>query len=171
MEPQHRRLVVVRHAKSAWPPGVPDLERPVGERGRADAPVMGSRLRELVGAVDVAVVSPAQRTQQTWALLSEALDSVPDVRTDERIYRDWGAGLMAVVRDLPPAASTALVVGHEPGVSQLVLRLADHARDDLRDRIDLKFPTCAAAVLVLPGAWAEARPGTASLEAFLTPKD
>jgi phosphohistidine phosphatase len=162
---------MVRHAKSAYPPGVPDVGRPLGERGIADAPRMGARLRELVGTVDVAVVSPAERTQQTWALLAEALEPVPDVRIDDRVYREWGARLLDVVHDLPATAGTALVLGHEPGVSELVLRLADHGNRDLRDRIDLKFPTCSVAVLGLSGTWAQARPGTASLEAFLTPKD
>jgi phosphohistidine phosphatase len=166
-----RRLVVVRHAKSAYPPGVPDVGRPLGERGLADAPVMGQRLRELVGPLDLAVVSPARRTQETWSLLALAWPDEPAVRTDVRIYRDWGAGLLEVVRGLPEEAATALVLGHEPGVSELVLRLASHDAPDLRERIDLKFPTCAAAVLELSGPWAEARTGSAALEAFLTPKD
>jgi phosphohistidine phosphatase len=93
------------------------------------------------------------------------------VRTDERIYRDWGAGLLDVVRDLPGSAATALVLGHEPGVSELVLRLADHGNRALRERVDLKFPTCAVAVLGLAGPWLDVRPGAAALEAFLTPKD
>ncbi|MCU0282654.1 MAG: histidine phosphatase family protein [Candidatus Nanopelagicales bacterium] len=171
MKHGRRQLVVVRHAKSAYPSGVPDVGRPLAERGIADAPRVGARLHALVGAVDVAVVSPAQRTRETWALLAEQLDPVPDVRIDERIYRDWGAGLLEVVRDLPGSAATALVLGHEPGVSELVLRLADHGARELRDRIDLKFPTCAVAVLGVAGAWADVRPGAASLEAFLTPKD
>ncbi len=171
MKHGRRQLVVVRHAKSAYPPGVPDVGRPLGERGVADAPRMGVRIRDLVGPIDVAVVSPAERTQQTWALLAEALDPVPDVQTDQRVYRDWGAQLLDVVHDLPAAATTALVLGHEPGVSELVLRLADHGNRPLRDRIDLKFPTCAVAVLGVGGTWSEVRPGTASLEAFLTPKD
>jgi phosphohistidine phosphatase len=166
-----RQLVVVRHAKSAYPDGVPDVGRPLAERGIADAPRMGARVRELVGPVDVAVVSPAQRTRQTWALLADVLDPVPDVRVDDRIYREWGAGLLDVVRDLPGTAATALLVGHEPGVSELVLRLADHGDRVLRERIDLKFPTCAVAVLTLAGAWPDARPGSAALEAFVTPKD
>ena len=170
MEPQHRRLVVVRHAKSEWLPGVPDRARALAPRGESDAPRMGARLRELVGGVDVAVVSPARRAQQTWELISTELGPVADERTDDRIYDEWGAGLLAVVRDLPDEARTAVLVGHEPGLSDLVLTLADDRERDLRERIDAKFPTCAVAVLSLAGAWPDWHPGAASLDLFTTPK-
>ena len=171
MQAQRRRLLVVRHAKSAWPPGVPDRSRPLGPRGEGDAPLVGARIRELVGTVDVAVVSPAVRAQQTWQLLSGPLGEVPDVRTDDRVYRDWGSELVAVVRDLPADAGTALVLGHEPGVSELVLRLADHGNPGLRDRIEVKFPTGAAALLCLDRPWAEVVPGCAQLEQLVTPRE
>ncbi len=108
-------------------------------------------IRRLVDRVDVAVVSPAERTQQTWALLAGPLGEVAEVRSDDRIYREWGAGLLDVVRDLPDAAGTALIVGHEPGVSELVLDLADRGAPALRDRI-------------------AATPGCAALESFVTPR-
>ncbi len=174
MSVQHltdRRLVVVRHAKSAWPVGVSDHERPLGPRGLRDAPVMGQRIRNLVGTVDVAVVSPARRTQQTWRLLAEHLGSVAEVRTDARIYQDWGQHLLAVVADLPAEARTALIMGHEPGVSELVLTLADRTPTELRTRVATKFPTCSVAMLRADLPWASLRPGTAALELFTTPKD
>lgn len=171
MEQVRRRLVVVRHAKSAWPAGVPDRQRPLGPRGLADAPRMGAVVHDLVGAVDVVVTSPAERTRQTWALLAEQLGEVPDRRTDDRVYDEWGAQLIAVVRELPPGAGTALIVGHEPGVSHLVLQLADRANEAVRDRIAAKFPTCAVAVLEVGTPWAEIRPGRAALVAFRTPRD
>ncbi len=128
-------------------------------------------IRRLVDRVDVAVVSPAERTQQTWALLAGPLGEVAEVRSDDRIYREWGAGLLDVVRDLPDAAGTALIVGHEPGVSELVLDLADRGAPALRDRIATKFPTCAVAVLALAGDWRDATPGCAALESFVTPRE
>lgn len=171
MDAERRRLLVVRHAKSAWPPGVPDLRRPLGPRGQDDAPRVGTRIRELVGSVDVAVVSPAQRTQETWALLVGTLGEVADVRSDDRIYRDWGAGLLDVVADLPAGAGTALVLGHEPGVSELVLGLVGHGDPRLRERVATKFPTGAVALLTIDGDWRAVRPRSATLEAFVTPKE
>ncbi len=166
-----RRLVVVRHAKSAYPVGVPDHERPLGPRGLRDAPRMGQRIQELVGAVDVAVVSPARRTQQTWQLLGEQLEQPPEVLTDPRIYEGWGEHLIDVVGDLPADARTVLILGHEPGVSELVLTLAERTPSELRTRVATKFPTCAFAVLRSDRPWSAVGAESASLELFTAPKD
>lgn len=166
-----RRLVVVRHAKSEWPAGVPDRARPLGPRGRGDAPGMGRRLRALVDTVDLALVSPAARTQQTWELLVGGLGPVREVRTEDRIYQAWGEDLADIVRTVPDSVATVLLLGHEPGVSELVLLLADRGAADLRRRVAAKFPTCAAAVLEHSSPWAQLPAGSAALAAFLTPKD
>lgn len=150
---------------------MPDRSRPLGPRGLADAPHMSRRIAEIVGPIDVAVVSPATRTQQTWELLSPGLGAVPDVRTDERIYQAWGQDMMSLLPELPNEATTVLILGHEPGVSELVLSLADRSAPDLRRRIAEKFPTCAAAVLHHEGPWAGLGAGRAALAAFLTPRD
>lgn len=165
-----RRLVVVRHAKSAWPPGVPDARRPLGPRGIADAPRMGAWIRQLVGGVDLAVVSPTERTRQTWSLLAAQLGEVGQVLTDRRIYDEWGEQMIDVVRDLPDSAGVALILGHEPGVSHLVLQLADRRASELRSRVATKFPTCGVAVLDAQLPWARFGPGCATLAAFTTPK-
>lgn len=165
-----RTLVVVRHAKSAWPDGVPDVERPLGSRGRRDAPVMGKRLSELVRSVDVALISPAHRAQETWALMRPHL-VVGDVRTDARVYRDWGRDVMDAIRELPDSAGSALVLGHEPGVSELVLMLSGPANPSLISRVASKFPTCAFAVLSADADWSSFGPSCARLELFTTPKD
>lgn len=171
MDVASRRLLVVRHAKSAWPAGVPDRLRPLGPRGLRDAPRMGQRIRELVGTVDVVVVSPSQRTQETWALINDELGHTGRVVTDPRVYDAWGAHMLDLVRELPADAGTVMILGHEPGVSELVLSLAGSARDDLRDRVATKFPTCALALLRADRAWGEFVPGCAALETFTTPKD
>lgn len=165
-----RQLVVVRHAKSAWPRGVPDRARPLAHRGLGDAPRMGRHIGALVGAVDLVVLSPATRAQQTWELMAPHV-AHHEVRTDERVYRDFGDQLPEVVADLPDAAARVLILGHEPGLSHLLLSLSDRARPDLRDRIADKFPTCAVAVLGVEGPWARAAPGCAQLQALTTPRD
>lgn len=171
MDTVRRQLVVVRHAKSDWPVGVPDRERPLAERGRRDAPVMGRRLRGLLTRIDVAVVSPAERTRATWELMSGLVGPVGDRRVDDRVYHASGHELLDVATDLPDTVGTALLLGHEPGVSELVLTLADGSSPELVARVAAKFPTCAAAVLTLDGPWDQLRPGAGRLAAFLTPKD
>ncbi|MGB8021064.1 MAG: histidine phosphatase family protein [Candidatus Nanopelagicales bacterium] len=165
-----RTLVVVRHAKSSWPDGVPDPERPLGSRGRRDAPVMGKRLGELVGPIDVALISPAHRAQETWALMRPHL-VVGEWRTEARVYRDWGRDVIDAIRELPDSAGSALVLGHEPGVSELVLMLSDPANPGLLSRVANKFPTCAFAVLTADQVWSGLEPSCAQLDAFSTPKD
>lgn len=165
-----RRLVVVRHGKSAWPSGVPDRERPLGGRGSRDAPRMARSIAGLVGRIDIAVVSPARRARETWQLMAGEL-VVDEVRTEPRVYDAWGSQLMAVVTELPPQAATVLVLGHEPGVSELVLTLAGIGDRALRGRVSSKFPTCSVAVLSTGRAWDGFVPGCARLESFTTPRD
>jgi len=118
-----RQLMILRHAKSAWPDGVPDRKRPLAKRGRRDAPAAGRWLRHHVVRLDAVVCSPAERARQTWALAAAELDQPPAAKFDDRIYRAPPAVLLTVVRELPTSAETALLVGHNPGV-QVVRRPA-----------------------------------------------
>jgi phosphohistidine phosphatase len=79
--------------------------------------------------------------------------------------------MLDLVLELPEEARTVLILGHEPGVSELVLTLAGGAGGYLRDRVATKFPTCAMALLTCPLAWSQFGAGCAALEAFTTPKD
>ena len=79
--------------------------------------------------------------------------------------------MLDLVLELPEEAGTVLILGHEPGVSELVLSLAGTAGDDLRDRVATKFPTCAVALLSAERPWSDFGPGCAALETFTTPKD
>lgn len=132
---------------------------------------MGRRLGDLIGVVDIALISPSERTRQTWQLVRPGLGTVHEERTDDRIYRAWGDELVRVLADLPGGAGTVLLLGHEPGVSGLTLLLDDHRNPDLRDRVAVKFPTCAVAILEVATPWAGLAPGGASLTEFFTPRD
>ncbi|HEX2173741.1 MAG TPA: histidine phosphatase family protein [Dehalococcoidia bacterium] len=155
------RLVIVRHAKSAWPDDVPDAARPLNKRGRRDAPAAGRRLRERVGRVDLVVCSPAIRTRQTWQLMAAELDGAPDPVFDERIYAATCDTLLTVVQAIPDDVSSALLVGHSPGVADLVAALTGQ---------EVEMKTSAIAVLGLAGSWADAAPGRATLIAHDTPR-
>ena len=67
-----KRLLLLRHAKSAWPDGVEDHDRPLSDRGRRDAPRMGAYIAAAGLRPDFALVSSARRTQETWALVAPA---------------------------------------------------------------------------------------------------
>jgi phosphohistidine phosphatase len=155
-------LVVLRHAKSAYPSGVDDLARPLADRGRRDAPAAGRWLRAHVPDIDLTVCSPATRTQQTWDLVAVELAVEPDFRIDDRIYYAASvADLLAVVAELPESARTVLLVGHDPGVSDVVHVLTGK---------DFEFKTSSVAVMRGPDSWAAFAAGPATLALSETPR-
>ncbi|MES5823889.1 histidine phosphatase family protein [Streptomyces sp. RG80] len=159
-----RRLVVLRHAKSAWPEGVPDHRRPLAPRGRRDAPAAGRVLAEADFLPDLALCSTAVRARQTWDLASAQWGTPPPVRHDARLYGADVPELLEVVHEVPAEVETLLLVGHNPGLEELVLHLARDGLDDTLERVRLKFPTAAVAVLAWRGtAWEALTSGTALL--------
>ena len=159
-----RRLVVLRHAKSAWPDGVPDHERPLAPRGRRDAPAAGRALVEADCLPDLALCSTAVRARQTWELASAQWGTPPPVRQDPRLYAADVTDLLRVVHEVSPEVETLLLIGHNPGLEDLVLELAGDSLDDMLDEVRTKFPTSAIAVLAWHGtSWQSLAPGTALL--------
>jgi phosphohistidine phosphatase len=156
-----RTLILLRHAKSAWPQGTPDVARPLAGRGRRDAPAVGRWLREQIPKIDLVVCSPAVRAVQTWDLAAAQLDAKPRVRHDERLYGAWAEDLLKVIQELPHKASTAVLVGHNPSLEDF-LTLLTGAAEPLK--------TSAIAVITTPGSWEQGCPGSWSLEALATPR-
>jgi len=166
-----RRLVVLRHAKSAWPPGVPDHERPLAPRGRRDAPAAGRALAEADCLPDLALCSTAVRARQTWELAAAQWGTPPSLRLDPRLYAADVADLLAAVQEVPPHVRTLLLVGHNPGLEELVLELAGDGIDDALERVRTKFPTSAIAVLAWHGdSWKSLALGTALLTDMTVPR-
>src|SRR5689334_20311557 len=110
-----RRLMLLRHAKSAWPDGVEDHERPLAERGRVAAPLMGRYMAEHGLLPDFAIVSTARRAQETWALVAPALGRDTAQRDEARIYEARSEAILEVIRETAAGVRTLLVVGHNPG--------------------------------------------------------
>ncbi len=158
-----RTLVILRHAKSDWPEGVPDEQRPLANRGRRDAAAAGRWLRDEVGRIDLVVCSPAVRARQTWQLAAAELARQPQPRLteDERVYAASADELYGVVQDLPDRAGTVLLIGHNPGLQDLVELLSGQP---------CELKTAAIAVLSWPGRWLDGAPGKAALDAGATPR-
>jgi phosphohistidine phosphatase len=169
-----RRLVLLRHAKSAWP-DVPDIERPLGKRGQRDAPRAGRWLRQAGYLPDLVVCSTARRTRETWQLAVAELGASPPVRFEPRVYGANVDRLLDVVRETQPGVETLLVVGHEPTMREMSLLLAagvtEGSDPDTLQRVRLKFPTAAIAVLAFTGPWPGLGPGRAGLADFVVPAD
>jgi phosphohistidine phosphatase len=141
-----RTLVLLRHAKSDWSHGLPDRERPLAPRGRRQAPEAGRWIRDHLSPLDLAVVSPAARARSTWELVAAELEDVA-TRLDDRVYAASADELLEVVRELPAGARTVALVGHNPGLEDLVELLTGEW---------VAMPTSAVAVLELAGDWAGA---------------
>ncbi|MCX2924870.1 SixA phosphatase family protein [Streptomyces sp. NEAU-W12] len=166
-----RRLVVLRHAKSAWPEGVPDHDRPLAARGERDAPAAGRAIAGTVGPPGLVLCSTAVRARRTWEPVAAQWDTPPPVRYEPRLYAAGVPDLLAVVREVPAEVGTLLLIGHNPGLADLVLTLAGDDVDDTLDRVRAKFPTSAVAVLSWRGAaWTDLAPGTALLTAMTVPR-
>ena len=162
-----RRLILLRHGKSAWPDGADDLERPLKKRGRAASRRMGRYLAEEGIVPDLALVSPARRTQETWSLAKGPLGEVP-MRSEPRIYDASPDRLLSVIREVEPEVGTLLLVGHNPGLEEL-LRLVVR-RENPSEGAIAKYPTAGLAVIEVPAAWPELSPRSGHLDRFVTPK-
>lgn len=171
------RLVLVRHAKSDYPWGVDDHDRPLNERGRRDAPEIGSWLEENVtwasGLAPAVRVSTARRAQLTWALAATRLSprwGDADQQDEPRIYEAPVRELRAVVAEAAAGRDTVLLVGHNPGLAGMVHELA--IDDALRRAATAKFPTSAVAVLECDGSVADAvtRTDAFRVTAFAVPR-
>lgn len=162
-----RQLILLRHAKSDYPPGVPDRERPLSPRGERDAIAAARWLGAAFPEVDEAIVSPARRAAQTWNAVQGSVGD-PAVRVDERVYDDWGAGLPQVVTGIDPGSRTALIIGHNPGIEDLAQALAGQERSDARSRLAAKYPTAGIAVIGFSGEWTDLR--STQLLVFAVPR-
>jgi phosphohistidine phosphatase len=151
-----RTLVLLRHAKSDWTVGAADIDRPLAPRGRRQAPDAGSWLARNIHGIDLAVVSPANRARTTWELVAAQLDEPPRTTIDDRVYAASDDELLDVVRDLPDDVTTAVLVGHNPGLEDLVSFLSGES---------VFMTTSALAVLKIRGAWADTGPEVSTLEA------
>ena len=149
-------LILLRHGKSDWSGGEPDHLRPLAPRGRRQVPLAGRWIAEHVGVIDLAVVSPAERTRETWRLAAAELTVRPPVREDDRVYAGSAPALLDVLRELPGELATVVLVGHNPGVEDLVASLTGRR---------VPMPTSALAVVDLSSPWSAAANAVAELRA------
>ena len=156
-----RRLILWRHAKSAWDePGLDDIARPLSGRGQKAAPKM-ARMIATKWKPDCVLCSPARRTVATWSYLAPLLAPDLPLAFDARIYEAEWSEILAAVRETPAVARRLLVIGHNPGLEDLTAALAEP--------VGQKFATAAVSVLGIASDWPALMPGEAKLLAFARP--
>ncbi|MCC9607800.1 histidine phosphatase family protein [Blastopirellula sp. JC732] len=124
-----RRLIVMRHAKSAWPQGISDHERPLNKRGRAAAPLVAAELQSRDWTPEVVVSSDAQRTVETWERMKDHFSPTPQVIFDQSLYLSGYSEVVSAAIQLPDSCATALFLGHNPGWEMLASQLAGETID------------------------------------------
>jgi phosphohistidine phosphatase len=165
-----KRVLLLRHAKSSWKDATrTDHDRPLTGRGRRAAKAIGRHLQEQRPPPGLVLCSTAKRARETLRRIEPALGR-SEVRAERLLYGASADALLERLRRLPDTVDSVLVIGHNPGLQELTLALADagHARD----RVAVKYPTAALVTLEFAGEhWRELEPGAAELVAFVRPRD
>jgi phosphohistidine phosphatase len=165
-----RRLHLLRHAKSSWDnPTLDDYDRPLAPRGRKATKRLASWVREHDVQPQLVVSSSAVRARETLDGVLRGLPE-PEISIEDALYAAGAETLLERVHALPDEVDEAMLVGHNPGVAELLLALA--APGELRERAEAKVPTGALATLEADvRRWAELESGGARLVAFVVPRE
>jgi phosphohistidine phosphatase len=169
------RLILLRHAKSSLPSGTEDAERPLSDRGKAAARLMGGYMAHHSLIPDRVLCSPARRTRDTWTGISAhwpaAKDAADIIVFDARLYEATCEGILSVIRDQDNAARTLLLLGHNPGLQEAAEFLIAAGDVDLRERLREKFPTAALAVIDFAlDRWNLVHEHSGRLDRYVTPR-
>ncbi len=178
-----RQLLLLRHAKSSWnDPSQSDHARPLNARGRAAAALMRTTLRSLGLVPDVVLVSSARRTLQTLDALAP-WDETPIIEPMDQLYLASPAQMLAVAARVSETVRSLMIVGHNPGMHDLALRLAGGhgvaSNANVGRQLEDGFPAGALAEFTIPGAWQDlaalrdetGRQAGGRLVRFICPRD
>ena len=168
--PGGKRLFILRHAKSSWDdPGLDDHDRPLAPRGRRAVEALAAHLDSAGVEPGLVLCSTARRTRETL----EGVRPSGEWLIEPDLYEASADHLVKRLRQVPAEVPAVMVVGHNPALQMLVLRLAappvDGAAAGL-EGVQRKFPTGALATLELDCDWNELAPGCATLVSFVRPK-
>ena len=133
-----KTLFLIRHAKSSWDDtALPDKDRPLGDRGKRDAPKMGKRLAKRHVKPDLILSSPALRARSTAEIIAKKLDyERKNIVVDDRVYAGEVDDLLNVIHKLGDKLKRVMLFGHNPELTELAGRLSSEITH---------MPTCAVA--------------------------
>jgi len=160
-----KKLVLIRHAKSDWhSDAATDFDRPLNKRGKKNAPIMAQRLATRGCSPDLILSSPARRAHETVEIIAKRLDCpTTEITFDQSIYEANLETLIKLVRGLDDELENVILVGHNPGFSELGEWFSDDAPEWL--------PTCGLLELELAiSAWADATEGCGIVSGYDYPK-
>ena len=168
-----KRLGLLRHAKSSWDaPALGDFDRPLNDRGRKAASRIGAEFRTLGLDYQLALVSPARRAADTFALVRDGWGADLDVRAEPRLYGASFDDLLAIIAETPPEVERLLLVGHNPGLHQLATRLTSGEGSPSQSALSAKLPTGSLVEIALRSdSWQPVPKVGGELLRFLRPRD
>ena len=146
-------LHLLRHAKSRWKEKVEDHERRLNRRGREDARRVGLDLPAAIANLDLILYSSARRTRETMELVFAEFAVRPRSVVEDELYEASRDALMGRLRRLPEDIGNVLLIGHNPGLHQLAMAIADTDSAGFRALSSVKYPTAARASFRVPGPW------------------
>jgi phosphohistidine phosphatase len=165
-------LTIMRHAKSDWgDTQLDDFDRPLNDRGHKAAKAVGRALMRRRVRFDLVLASPALRVRETIDGVEHGYGKSFPVRFEQQLYGATERTLADFVRTIVGDVHAPLLVGHNPGLQELILVLTRKDDRDLRSRVQAKFPTAAVAILKFPAPrWDEVEPGSGEIVELILPK-
>lgn len=159
-----RTLYLLRHAKSSWKDTtLRDFDRPLKSRGREAAESVGGLLASEKLSVLMVISSPALRARETTRIVMKSAGLQAEPRFDERVYDAGLSALLEVLSGIPDDQERAIMVGHNPGLEELLAFLTGSSR---------QMPTCALARIEIAAPnWRVFQEGEGRLEWLVTPKE
>lgn len=164
------RLHLLRHAKSDREDGIDDRDRPLSRRGRDTARQLAESLPAALGDLDLVLCSTALRARETAELALAGFAAPPRMLFEEGLYLAGRGALLRRLAELDAGFGSVLVVGHNPGLHELAIALADKASPAYQALAGGKFPTAARASFALAEGWAEIDRSRHRLIDYATPK-
>jgi phosphohistidine phosphatase len=165
------RLMLLRHAKSEKAePGMRDRDRALNARGRDDAAQIAAYMARQALLPDRVLVSPAQRTRETWERMAPAFSSHPPVDYEDRLYESGTDSILTVIKAADRSASTLLVIGHNPGLYDTAQLLLEQ-RGGTAHQLDDGLPTAGLVVIDFAGDdWRKLPARSGRLQRFVAPR-
>jgi len=143
-----KTLLILRHAKSSWSnPGLADIDRPLNQRGKRDAPRIGLLLRDQDLVPDIIICSPAKRARKTAQAVSDECGYEGKIEIEDEFYPGDPSTFIEILTTIPDQVDSALIIGHNPGLEELL---------DVLTEESARMPTSALADISLPiDRWTE----------------
>lgn len=163
-----KRLILTRHAKSAWDdPAMADHDRPLNERGKAAAADLGQWLASRDYIPQEVFCSDAERTRKTWSGIAPALPGTPILELKPALYHAGSDVMLAVLKHAK--ADTVMMIGHNPGIAEFAARLV--AMPPINPDF-ARYPTGATLVVdFIADRWEDIAYGAGATVDFVIPRE